>query len=152
MELHGDTRSAAMHELADGVGFWRSRPPWPADFHNADYERWSRENPHGNFTLEWWKPFLKTLQAWIATRPVSGTILTSRFTDSASALSEAWHVACEPFLEDDISMVTWDQVAAFPMVVAPIKPTHTPSPVFTSKFCHFLLPRVFPVVDNEGLV
>ncbi len=25
-----------------------------------------------------------------------------------------------------------------------------PSPVFTSKFCHFLLPKVFPVVDNEG--
>jgi hypothetical protein len=22
--------------------------------------------------------------------------------------------------------------------------------VFTSKFCHFLLPMVFPVVDNEG--
>jgi hypothetical protein len=24
------------------------------------------------------------------------------------------------------------------------------SPVFASKFCHFLLPKVFPVVDNEG--
>ena len=39
----------------------------------------------------------------------------------------------------------------FPRRVAPIKPTQTPSPVFTSKFCHFLLPRVYPVVDNEGL-
>ena len=29
--------------------------------------------------------------------------------------------------------------------------TNAPSPVFTSKFCHFLLPRVFPVVDGEGL-
>lgn len=26
-----------------------------------------------------------------------------------------------------------------------------PSPVFTSKFCHFLVPRVFPVVDNEAM-
>ncbi len=23
--------------------------------------------------------------------------------------------------------------------------------MFTSKFCHFLLPRILPVVDNEGL-
>jgi hypothetical protein len=37
--------------------------------------------------------------------------------------------------------------------VAKIKPTKTgsPSAVFTSKFCHFLLPRVFPVLDNVGL-
>jgi hypothetical protein len=37
---------------------------------------------------------------------------------------------------------------AFPNEVGKIKPTHDPSPVFTSKFCHFLLPNVFPVVDN----
>jgi hypothetical protein len=57
---------AEMKELSDGIVFWRSRTPWPADFHNADYARWSRENPHGNFTLDWWGPFLKTLQAWTA--------------------------------------------------------------------------------------
>ncbi len=51
----------------------------------------------------------------------------------------------------DITTVYWDDVTAFPAVVGQIKPTIRPSPVFTSKFCHFLLPRVFPVVDNEGL-
>ena len=54
-------------------------------------------------------------------------------------------------LEEDISEVSWEQIAAFPMEVEKIKPTKSPSPVFTSKFCHFLLPKVFPVVDNEGL-
>ena len=47
--------------------------------------------------------------------------------------------------------MTWDQVKAFPTEVAKIKPTKVASPVFTSKFCHFLLPRVFPVVDREGV-
>jgi hypothetical protein len=44
--------SVAMQELADGIAFWRSRPRWPADLNNAEYEEWARENPNGNFTLE----------------------------------------------------------------------------------------------------
>ena len=43
------------------------------------------------------------------------------------------------------------EVSAFPTLVATIKPARSHSPVFASKFCHFLLPRVSPVVDNEGL-
>jgi len=51
----------------------------------------------------------------------------------------------------DITGVTWAQVAGFATLVGEIKPMKdAPSPVFTSKFCHFLLPKVFPVVDNEG--
>jgi hypothetical protein len=143
--------SLARRELDAGVAFWRGRAAWPADFHNSDYKRWARENPDGNFTLDWWKEFLPTLHAWRATRPFSGAELTSRFTAGATALSSAWQDACVPHLDDDISTVDWGQVEAFPTEVAKIKPTKTPSPVFSSKFCHFLLPRVFPVVDDEGL-
>jgi hypothetical protein len=36
--------------------------------------------------------------------------------------------------------------------VAKIKPMKAgTSAVFTSKFCHFLLPGIFPVVDNQAL-
>ena len=140
-----------MQELADGVAFWRSRPRWPSDFHNSDYERWSRENPNGDFNLAWWERFLPLLRLWIATRPVSGDVLTARFMERAPTLSAAWRSACVPVVEHDISTVSWEQVEAFPSEVARIKPTRAPSPVFTSKFCHFLLPKVFPVVDNEGL-
>jgi hypothetical protein len=101
--------------------------------------------------MDWWLSFLRSLQGWIATRPTSGDELTSRFITRAKTLNKAWHLACEPFLAGDISTVTWQQVEAFPTLVAEIKPTLTPSPVFTSKFCHFLAPRIFPVVDNEGL-
>jgi hypothetical protein len=66
-------------------------------------------------------------------------------------LSAAWRAACAPFLERDISTVTWSEVEAFPDEMAKINPTRVPSPVFTSKFCHFLLPRVFPVVDNAAI-
>jgi len=151
VEANDDPTSAAMRELADGIRFWRSRRAWPADFHNSDYELWDGVNPHGQFSLEWWGPFLKRLQAWIATRPVRGSELTARFEGAIPALTEAWQKACAPHLGADITAVSWEQVAPFPQVVAQVKPTLRPSPVFTSKFCHFLLPPVFPVVDNEGL-
>jgi hypothetical protein len=146
-----DQGSPPMRELADGVAFWRNRAKWPDDFHNTDYETLARENPHGNFTPEWWPGLLKTLNRWKATRGSSDVALTARFSERAAALSAAWQQACVPFLDRDISTVTWEQVGAFPELVAEIKPTKVPSPVFTSKFSHFLLPRVFPVVDNWGL-
>jgi len=147
----GPESAAAMQELAAGVAFWRKRA-WPSDFHNADYQEWARQDPHGNFTLSWWHDIqLPRLQEWIATRGATHADLTAQFTEHAAALSAAWEEACVPHLDDDISTVTWDEVKAFPAEVAFIKPTKTASPVFASKFCHFLLPRIFPVVDNEGL-
>jgi hypothetical protein len=144
--------SRAVHEMADGLTFWDSRRGWGKDLGNANYEAWAKENPHGEFSLEWWKPFLGRLNRWKATRGWdNGTVLTSRFVACMAELSRAWTEVCEPFLDDDISSVTWEQVSAFPILVATIKPTRSHSPVFASKFCHFLLPRVFPVVDNEGL-
>jgi predicted DNA-binding protein len=149
---HASPESAsAMRELAAGVAFWRKHT-WPADFHNADYQEWARQDPHGDFTLSWWHDIqLPKLQEWIATRGVTHADLTARFSEHAATLSAAWEEACVPHVDEDISTVTWVEVQAFPTKVALIKPTKTSSPVFASKFCHFLLPRIFPVVDNEAL-
>jgi hypothetical protein len=143
----------AMHELTGGIAFWRQETTWPPDFHNADYGIWAAENPEGDFTPDWWQQHqLPRLNAWRASRPISGENLTVRFMKGSTALCAAWKQACFPYVEDDISDVTWEAVKAFPDEVGKIKPTkYGPSPVFTSKFCHFLLPKVFPVVDTLGL-
>ena len=143
----------ALNELRAGVTFWRTHPKWPQDLHNQDYEKWDRENSNGNFTSEWWHRYqLPKLKFWIATRPVSAEVLTRRFEASIPSLRTAWQAACLPHLKSNISMVAWEDVAAFPDEVAKIKPMKAgTSAVFTSKFCHFLLPSVFPVVDNEAL-
>jgi hypothetical protein len=142
-----------MRELADGVAFWKSRPRWPADLDNMDYEEWAEQNPNGNFTLNWWHQHqLPRLRLWIATRPISGEVLTARFTERIADLSAAWKDVCIPYLDNDITTITWDEIEAFPNEVAKIKPMKVgSSAVFTSKFCHFLLPKIFPVVDNEGM-
>jgi hypothetical protein len=145
------TENDALQELVAGIAFWRSRPLWPDDFHNGDYETWAAENPDGDFTDDWWFPFLRRLRDWIAIRPASYAEITERFVRRRAALSEAWAVFCRPFRDRDISSVTWEHVAGFPLLVGEIKPMKSaPSTVFVSKFCHFLLPKIFPVVDNEG--
>lgn len=64
-------------------------------------------------------------------------------------MARIWSEAIAPRLEGDIEGVEWDQVADFPTLVAEIKAV--PSPVFCSKFCHFLAPRIFPVIDNAAM-
>jgi hypothetical protein len=108
------------------------------------------QNPQGNFTIEWWDWCqLPRLRSWRATRPASSKVLTERFQQSMGALGSTWRMSCAPFLDQDITAVSWDDVKAFPDEVARIKQVR--SPVFTSKFCHFLLPRVYPVIDNAAL-
>ena len=138
-------------ELVAGIAYWRGRTTWPVDFHNAQYQRWSAQNPRGKFTDQWWKPFLSTLVAWKAVRPQSPTQLTSRFSQLAKGLGATWQSACAPYMGQDITSVTWEQVGDFPTKVAAIKPVKGGSPVFPSKFCHFLLPKVYPVVDTSAM-
>jgi hypothetical protein len=140
----------SLRELRDGLAHWRRSTSWPSDLHNACYGEWATQNPQGNFTIEWWDQCqLPRLRNWRATRPVSGQVLTERFRWSMDALGRAWQESCAPFLDKDITAVSWDIVRAFPDEVTRIKRVR--SPVFTSKFCHFLLPRVYPVIDNAAL-
>lgn len=138
-------------EFNAGVSWWRTMTAWPSDFHNADYEVLAARNPNGNFVDEWWSEFLPRLTVWKALRPYSREVITAAFNVNRGELTDAWHQACGSVGSENIGGVTWEQVQAFPDVVGRLKPTRAPSPVFVSKFCHFLLPTIFPVVDNEAV-
>jgi hypothetical protein len=49
----------------------------------------------------------------------------------------------------NITFLKWSDVEPLFLVAKEIK--GVPSPVFASKFCHFMLPGVYPIVDNEVL-
>lgn len=136
-------------EFDTGVRNWPAR--WRG-FHNDFYARLATENPDGQFTPEWWESFLPDLRAWKATRGVSSKAITGEVHAALPELRSAWVEACAPHLHQDVSQVTWTEVRAFPDVVARLKPAraggHVRSPVFRSKFCHFLVPAIFPVVDG----
>jgi hypothetical protein len=140
-----------MREFDIGVQWWRTETKWPRDFHNADYQVLADRNPNGAFLDDWWFGFLKLLNGWKALRPYSGADVTELLKANRHELSAAWRHVCSPVRDKDITGVTWEQVRAFPDVVGRLKPTRSPSPVFMSKFCHFLLPTIFPVVDNKAV-
>jgi hypothetical protein len=135
-----------MQELENGIAYWRNGTKWPADFHNAFYGELADQDPHGNFDLAWWQTFSRHLSAWRANRPLSGRELTANAEREFEALTQTWERCCAPHAGRDITGVRWDQVADWVEVVAAIKPVR--SPVFLSKFSHFLLPQVYPVVDR----
>jgi hypothetical protein len=136
-------------EFTAGLNYWVNSTRWPRDLQNSDYTRWRTSNSDGTFLTAWWNPFLRELGQWRANRPKSYAFITQRFNASTPALAGAWKTSCAPYLGREITQVTWQKVAGFPAVVAPLK--GVASPVFTSKFCHFLLPKVFPVVDNAAM-
>ncbi|MGN9764281.1 hypothetical protein ACTMS2_03820 [Micromonospora sp. SD12] len=138
-------------KFAAGVRWWQTKTNWPNDFHNSDYEVLAAQNPDGDFRDNWWAGFLPRLTAWKALRPLSQADVTDRLHEHRDDLTRTWHQACAPIKDLDITGVTWDQVRTFPEVAARIKPTKSGSAVFPSKFCHFLLPRIFPVFDNAAV-
>jgi hypothetical protein len=140
-----------MHDLNAGATWWRTKTNWPADFHNRDYPVMAAESSNGRFDAAWWAKVQPRLTQWNAFRPTPRSVVAAQVAAQADALARAWRSACEPLREVDISaaQVTWEALHAFPDVVATLKPTR--SPVFPSKLCHFLLPKVFPVLDGVAL-
>jgi hypothetical protein len=137
-----------IEQLEQGVKYWRGTK-WRQDFHNAFYEHLTAIHPNGVFNQAWWERVLPILRAWRATRPRGGAFLTPRAHARFEALGEAWAQAVAPHIEDDIQGLEWRQIAAFPTLVGEIK--NVASPVFSSELCHFLAPRIFPVVDNAAM-
>lgn len=137
-------------EFDEGVNHWPSS--WGTGFHNDFYRRLAGQNPHGEFTLAWWEEFSSDLVRWKALRPVSRAVVTERVQAAMEGLGERWATTCAPLAGNDITAVKWEEVSAFPELVATLKPNRsgapTRSPVFRSKFCHFLAPEIFPVVDG----
>jgi hypothetical protein len=136
-------------QLRNGIDYWLSEQ-FPPDFHNSFYEHdLVALQANGLFNQKWWDNFLPALRSWGATRGTADVVITAWAQARFEALRKAWSDAVVPYVDKDIAEVDWDQIASFPSLVAEIK--GVASPVFTSKFCHFLAPRLFPVTDKKLL-
>jgi hypothetical protein len=136
-----------MEEFERGVAVWGTTR-WPTDFHNAFYADLAEANPRGRFTEAWWQWLRPHVVAWKAYRPEPVAVLAERARERFERLDDKWLECCAPVSDREVAQVDWRQVAAFAAVVNELKPG---SAVFTGKVCHFLLPAVFPLVDNWGM-
>lgn len=138
----------AIEELQNGITYWQGTS-WPQDFHNQFYQDLPQVQNNFVFNNEWWNQFIPILRSWLATRPLSSVYLTTRVQDRFQNLNDLWANNIAQILGADIQDLEWVEIEAFAHCVAEIK--NVSSPVFTSKFCHFLAPRIFPVIDNKAM-
>lgn len=145
-----EIEALTMAEVDAGIRFWLAAG-WPADFHDAAYRRFADEN-RDRFSAAWWEGFMEpALIRWQALRGLRGFTrarLRANFEAHADEMRQLWSQLTE-VVGDEIDNTEWEDVRTFTEVVAQLKPTT--SPVLTSKFCHFQLPKVFPIVDNWAM-
>ena len=90
---------------------------------------------------------LGILRQWVALRPYSKQYIRERGLVRMQTLKTNYQGLINK--SSDITKLTWSDAEPLFSVAKEIKAV--PSPVFASKFCHFMLPAIYPIVDNEVL-
>jgi hypothetical protein len=138
----------SLDNLNAGLRWWRMGG-WPGDIHNADYYNIYSVRAAGA-TEEWWIATVDRLSQWRAYRgrnpPNTKAEIAERGGQRLGAVAAQYaklvaSSGTEPCIDD----LCWEDVAALYTIVSEIKPG---SPVFAGKLCHFLLPKLFIVMDN----
>jgi hypothetical protein len=138
----------SINNLKAGINWWRNSK-FPKDIHNADYYDIYGVRSTG-VTEQWWIATVDRLGQWRAYRgrnaPNTRVEITERGVQRLGAVAGQYaklgaSSATEPCIDD----LCWEDVTALYAIVSEIKPR---SPVFASKMCHFLFPKLFIVMDN----
>ncbi|HEX4322971.1 MAG TPA: hypothetical protein VHZ52_18800 [Acidobacteriaceae bacterium] len=135
--------------LEFGLKWWIEKTPWGEEFVNDEYYDIYKIRA-GRVDSDWLKLTVDRLWTWRAIRsprpPNSKDEITRRGFHQIQAIS----IECERLFgisnsELSIEDVKWEDISGLYNLVLPIK---CASHMFASKFCHFLFPKVFMVVDN----
>jgi hypothetical protein len=133
--------------LKAGIHWWHNSG-WPADMLNSDYyAMYAARSAVG--TVPWWSATVNQLWNWKAIRPKSKTMISARGQNRLSAITR-WYskIMTGSVTEPCITDLVWEDVAPLYALAYGIK--RGKSPVFASKMCHFLFPKLFVVLDNKA--
>jgi hypothetical protein len=163
--MYGDSRPAStdvgdrLESLRRGIEVWREKSvtdEWPSDFHNAMYRMNDLRLAVAPFSPSWWDESIMTrVVAWRAYRPVSAPQIRQWALPLLEELEGLYYSEIEPLLNVPFEDLEWGQLERFTELVAKAKrDVHgnvQGSPVFRSKVCHWIAPRLFPVADQAML-
>ncbi len=131
-------------------GLERRKQIWPndVDVHNKEYHDIYEARAQG-VTKTWWEATVKRLYKWKATRGRGCTIdlIRERGREQLNQISQQYErliSAGEPCITN-LHWVDIDQLFGIAFTIKSSK-----TPVFASKMCHFLFPKLFIVMDNEA--
>jgi hypothetical protein len=139
MILTLDNLNAGLHVWATGK--------YPSDMHNAEYHDMYSARSNG-ITQQWWDATVKRLAQWRAIRPMSKVVIATKGSQCLSAVgAEYAKLKSNPSEEPSIVNTDWTDVAPVFGIASQIKQPWPP--VFASKMCHFLFPKLFIVMDTQ---
>jgi hypothetical protein len=136
-----------LDNLRVGLSWFRER--WGKDLLNADYHV-IYDARSGGVTEQWWTTTVDRLSKWRAYRgrnlPNTKVAITEaglqRLCTIAGHFSDLASISTN---EPSIADLDWERVGPLFALACSIKPG---SPVFPSKLCHFLFPKLFTVMDT----
>jgi hypothetical protein len=140
-----------LDNLRGGISFWLSeKKNWGQDFLNGEYLDIYDARANG-VTNQWWSATVNRLGKWSAYR---GRIKPNTKTEIAEHGTRRLQVFTQHYatlmgtgnVEPNIADLRWEDAAPLFSLSSEIKPS---SPVFPSKLCHFLFPKLFVPMDNE---
>lgn len=129
--------------------WWADKPSWPRDFHNQFYQELYNLQATG-LDITWWAVVVDHLASWRAIRPLKKSEIHRRGADQLVNLQKEydklWRMTSK---SNSIGLhnTFWHEVSPLYQIAFAIKGVN--SPVFASKLCHFILPELFPVIDQE---
>jgi hypothetical protein len=136
--------------LRKGMGSWRK--VWGKNFGNSEYYDIYEVRDRGSGpTDEWWDTTMDRLSVWIALRgpkpPNTKAEIRKRGKRRLEQIKKEYAKLAKKW-DGDPSIVNceWKDVETLFRLASQIKKTK--SPVFASKMCHFLFPKLFIVMDN----
>ncbi len=141
-----------LNNLDGGLKWWWERHghKFPDDICNTEYYDIYDARSAGA-TERWWAATVKRLGQWRAYRGGKPRITKEEITRrGAQRLSEiaAQYTKLISGAEPCIADLSWEDVAPLFELASQIRGGK--SPVFSSKMCHFLFPKLFIVMDNTA--
>jgi hypothetical protein len=148
-----------LDDLEAGIRVWNGKvvsSEWASDFHNSMYRKFDMLEELEPFTEEWWLRFIMPrVGTWKAYRPVTKEQIIEWALPHLDEMAEAYRESVLPYLDTPFENLEWSKISKLPDTVALAKrdnygrPQH--SPVFRSKVAHWIMPRLYPVADQEVL-
>jgi hypothetical protein len=130
--------------------WWREESGWGNDILNSEYYGMF-EVRSGGLTQKWWNATVDRLWNWKAIRSPNPPNTKSEIKASGLSRLPQLIIAYNDLLsrctsEPNITELTWEDLSSIFDLASQLKR----GPVFPSKMCHFIFPKVFIPMDNSA--
>jgi len=145
----------SIENMNAGIAWWQTNMAgWGADIMNAEYLTIYSDRD-GGVTELWWEAAVDRLWIWKAIRgprpPNSKRAIFDGGVQRLNQIAEQYN-AIQSLTESEptICDVSWEDIQELYRLSHEIKwdQRRNASPVFACKMCHFLFPKIFPIIDN----